>query len=287
MSPYTISTASAICFLLLTITNPTSALPNPHPYPHPQFSTPSNNPSSLFAPDPPSPDTDSLLQNPQSSNNNINSNNDQNNPTSNDLQRARPFRNSNEVEVEFTTAQNIFFTERVTLNERGYGSLALDDVSQVHHNHDGNRITAARISQSPINFPTLECFLRVDGLERDRSLLAVWGDEGINEEFYKGDGRSSSSSSKRDIGATEVSNDEGGYGGAGRNYHDDEYSGSAGSGGNGSRGRIYDDDDDPYWYRSEESEVEKLALQHRYPAIPFSLEPSMYYLASTIHCISR
>ena len=218
-------------------------------------------------------------------------------PTPNDLQSARPFRNTNEVQVEFTTAQNIFFTERLTLNERGYGSLQLNDVSQVHHNHDGNRITAARITRSPINFPTLECFLRVDGLERDRSLLAAWGDSsgsglggGYDSSNYRGGGSSSGNS-----GAGQ-DYDQGGYGGANVDYYDDEQSGARNRG-DGSRGRIYVEEDgygDRYGtgnqyddYGGGESRVEQLALTHHYPAIPFNLEPSMYYLGSTVHCMTK
>lgn len=277
------STASAVSILLLSLTDSVSALPKP------QLSSVSDNLSPLFEnpSSPPSP--------PPRSSSNSGSNtylqdyhsNTDNYPTTNDIQGARPFSNTHEVEIELRTAQNSYFTERLALNERGYGSLKLDaNVAQVHHNHDGNRITGARITRSPINFPTLECFLRADALERDRSLLALWGD---------------ASSSGNAAG--------GGYGGDDYGTGDYEYYNR----GDGSRERVYrpesevyrgrespynnnynnnnnDDDDDDSEVREyfeQSGQVEKLALTYRYPPIPFELEPSTYYIGSTIHCISR
>ena len=127
-------------------------------------------------------------------------------------------------------------------------------------------------------------------------MLAAWGGSGSRGRAG-GDGvsgnykRDESSDSSVVVGSNY---EEVASGGAESDYYDNEYN-SERTDGNGSRGRIRVDGDelvDQYGYERDgygdgESEVEQLALLHRYPSIPFNLEPSTYYLGSTVHCISR
>ena len=94
-------------------------------------------------------------------------------------------------------------------------------------------------------------------------------------------------------------NADGGYGGDDYGTGDDDYYNQV----DGSRGRIYrpeseiyggrrgsvdyNDDSEVREYFEQSGQVEQLALTHRYPSIPFELEPSTYYIGSTIHCITR